>query len=204
MGGGDIETKLLHQPGEPRCLSFGQVQNEPREGRRVDDRMGQRAFQPPTHQPCVEGIVAVLDQDGTVRETKEGPARVTKLRRADQHRPVYVMSFFGVRVNGCAAIDERVEKRKWARQLESLGAELEHQKGCVTGRLDIDGDELRLVQPGLRTEVRRIDCDLLPGHRFRGAPGLQEERLHDCRLRADRTNSISSRVRALNMIAAAT
>jgi hypothetical protein len=76
--------------------------------------MRQRAFEPPTDQPGVEGIVAVLDQDGALGETEEGPARVTKLRRAYQHRPVDVVSSLGVRVDGRAAIDQRVEKRKWA------------------------------------------------------------------------------------------
>jgi hypothetical protein len=165
--------------------------------------MRQRAFQPPTHEPGVKGIVAVLNQNGTLRETKEGPARVTKLRRPDQHRPVYVMPLLGVWVDGRSAIDERVEKGERARQLESLGAELEHEKGCVACRLDVDRYELRLVQDSLRAEVGRIDCDLLPGHWLGGAAGFQEDGLHVCRLRADRTNSISSRVRALNMIAAA-
>jgi hypothetical protein len=76
--------------------------------------MRQRAFEPPTDQPGVEGIVAVLDQNGALGETEEGPARVAKLRRAYQHRPVYVVSFLGVRVDWRAAIDQRVEKRKWA------------------------------------------------------------------------------------------
>ena len=114
MGRRDIESKLFHQPGQPRRLSFGQVHHEPRKSRRVDDWMRQRAFEPPTDQPGVEGIVAVLDQDGALGETEEGPARVTKLRRAYQHRPVYVVSFLGVRVDGRAAIDQRVEERKWA------------------------------------------------------------------------------------------
>jgi hypothetical protein len=165
--------------------------------------MRQRAFQPAPNQPCVEGIVAVLDQHGAMRETKEGPSRVTKLGRPDQHRPVNVVPLLGVGVDGRTAIDEGVEKRERAGQLESLGAELEHKERCVARRLDVDRDELSLVQHCLRAKVGRIDCDLLPWHRLRGAAGLQEDRLHDSRLRADRTNAISSRVRALNRIAAA-
>jgi hypothetical protein len=166
--------------------------------------MRQRTLKPATDQPAIECIVAVLDQDGALRETKEGPACVAKLRRADQHRPIYVVSLLGIGVDRRTAIDERVEKRQRACELESLGAELEYQKRCVAGRLDVDRDELGLVQHRLRSDVGRIDCDLFPGDRLRGTSGLQKDRLHDCRLSADRTNSISSRVRALNMTAATT
>ena len=165
--------------------------------------MRQRAFQAASDEPAVEGIVAVLDQDGALCESKEGPPRVTKFGRADQHRPVYAMALLGVGVDRGAAIDKSVEKRQRARQLESLGAELEDQKRCIACRLDVNGRELRLVQHGLRAELGRIDCDLLPLHRLGCAAGLQEDRLHDCRLMADRTKSISSRVRALIRITAA-
>ncbi|HXC77460.1 MAG TPA: hypothetical protein VNU19_10445 [Candidatus Acidoferrum sp.] len=72
--------------------------------------MRQRAFQAATHQPAVEGIVAVLDQDSALGEPKERPAGITKLRRADQHRPVDVVALLGVGVDRRAAVDERVEK----------------------------------------------------------------------------------------------
>jgi hypothetical protein len=165
--------------------------------------VGQRAFQATTDQPRVEGIVAVLDEDCALRESKESPPRVTKLGRADQHRPVDVMALLGVGVDGCAAVDESVEKRKRSGQLESLGSQLEDQEGCVARRLDVDGDELRLVERGLRAELGRIDRDLLPLHGLRCATRLQEDGFHDCRLRADRTKSISSRVIALIRTAAA-
>jgi hypothetical protein len=134
--------------------------------------MGQRAFQSSPDQPRVEGIVAVLNQDRPLGKTKEGPARVSKLGCADQHRSVDVVALLGVRVDRRSAIDKGVKKRERARQLESLGSELEHQKRCVAGRFDVDGDELRIVQHGLRAEVRRIDRDLLPRHRLGGAPRL--------------------------------
>jgi hypothetical protein len=196
VGGGDIESQLLDQPGQPGRLSLGQIQHESRERRRVDDRVGQRAFQAATDQPGVEGIVAVLDEDRSLGESEEGPPRVTKLRRANQHRPVDVVALLGVGVDGCAAIDESVEKGQRSGHLESFRAELENQEWRVACRFDVDGDELRLVERGLRAELGGIDCDLLPLHGLRCAARFQEDRLHDCRLRADRTKSISSRVRA--------
>jgi hypothetical protein len=163
--------------------------------------VGQRAFQAAAHQPGVEGVVAVLDEDCALRESKEGAPRVTKLGRSNQHRPVDVVALLGVRVDGCAAVDESVEKGQRSRQLESLGSQLEDQEWCVASGLDVDGDELRLVERGLRAELWRIDCDLLPRHGLRCAARFQEDRFHVCRLKADRTKSISSRVRALNTTA---
>jgi hypothetical protein len=45
-----------------------------------------------------------------MRETKKGSAGVAKLRRPDQHRPVYVVPLLGVGIDGRTAIDEGVEK----------------------------------------------------------------------------------------------
>jgi len=165
--------------------------------------MRQRAFEAAANQPAVEGIVAVLDQHSALGESKEGPPGITELRRTDQHRAVYVVALLRIGVDRRAAVDERVEKGQRAGQLETLGAELEYEKRCVARRLDVDGHELRLVQHGLRAEFRRIDCDLLPLHRLSCAARLQEDRFHDCRLRADRTKSISSRVNALIRMTAA-
>ena len=121
----------------------------------------------------------MLDQHGALGETKECPAGVAKLGCPNQHRPVDVVPFLGVRIDGRAAVDEGVEERKRARQLESLGAKLEHQERCVARRLDVDGDELGFVQERLRTELGSVDRDLLPGHGLSGPARLQENRLHD-------------------------
>jgi hypothetical protein len=178
VGWGDVETKLLDQAREPRSLALGELQNKPRESRRVDDRMQQRALQAAAHQPGVERIVAVLDEDGALGEAEERAAGVTKFGGADQHRPVDVVPLLGVGVDRRAAIDERVEKGKRARQLESLCAQLEHQEWRVASRFDVDGHELRLIQIRLRAELRRIDCDFFPRHRLGGSTRLQEDRFH--------------------------
>jgi len=110
VGRRDVQAKLLHQPRQPRRLAFGQLENQPGERRRVNDRVRQRAFQPAAHQPGVEGIVAVLDQDGPLGEAKESPTSVTKLGRADQHRPIDVVPLLRVRIDGRAAIHEGVKE----------------------------------------------------------------------------------------------
>jgi hypothetical protein len=114
VGRSDIEAKLLDQPRQSRRLAFGQLQHEPCESRRVDDRVLQRALQPAANQPGVEGIMAVLDQDGALGETKESTACVTKFGRPDQHRPVDVVPFLSGGIYWRTAIDEGVEKRKGA------------------------------------------------------------------------------------------
>ncbi len=114
MGRRDVEGKRLHQPGQAGRLPFGQLQHQPRERRRVDDRVLQRAFQSPADQPGVEGIVAVLDQHGAVGKTKERPARIVEFGCPDQHRPVDVVPLLGIGIDWRPAIDERVEKSKRA------------------------------------------------------------------------------------------
>ena len=114
MGWRHVEGELLHEPGQARRLALGQVEHEPCQRRGVDDRMLQRAFEPPSHQPAVKGVVAVLDQNGSLGETKECPARVAEFGRSDQHRPIDVVPLFGVGIDRRPAIDERVEERKRA------------------------------------------------------------------------------------------
>ena len=204
MGRRHIQPELLHEAGEPRRLPLWQLEHKPGKSRRVDDRMLQRALEPPPNQPGVEGIVAVLDQDGAMGEAKECPACVTELRRPDQHRPVDVMALLGVRIDWRPAIDEGVKKGEGTRQLESLSAQLEHEERGVACRLDVDGDELRVVERRLRAELGRIDCYFLPGDKLCRPARLQEEWLQDGRLSsADLTKSISSRVTALSRITAA-
>jgi hypothetical protein len=106
----DVQAQLLHQPRQAGRLALGQLQHEPGESRGVDDRVRQWTFQSPADQPRVEGVVAVLHQDGPVREAKKGSARVAKFRRPDQHRPIDVMSLLGVGIDGRSAIDEGVEE----------------------------------------------------------------------------------------------
>jgi hypothetical protein len=166
--------------------------------------MLERALEPSAHEPGVKSVVAVLDENSALGEPEEGPSRISKLRRADQHRTIDVMSLLGVRVDWRAAVDKRVEEGKRARQLESFSAKLQDQEGRIACRFDIDGDELRVVKARLRADLGRIDGDLLPGHELRCAARLEKDRFHEGRLNsADRMNCISSRVIALRSNTAA-
>jgi hypothetical protein len=165
--------------------------------------MLQRALEPPTHQPAVEGVMAVLDQHSALGKAKKCPAGIPEFGRADQHLAVDVMALLGIRVDWRAAIDEGVEEGERAGKLEPLGAKLQHEERSVAGRLDVDGDELSVVQQRSRAQLRRVDGDLLPRDGLRRPARLEEERLHDDRLSAERRNSTSSRVIARNRMTAA-
>jgi hypothetical protein len=173
----DIEGELLDQPRQSRRLSLGKLQDEPGQGRRVDDRVLERALQAPADEPRVESVVAVLDQHGTLSEPQEGAARVAKLRRADEHRAVDVVAPVGVRIDGRLAVDEGVKERERAVETEPLGAHLEDEKRCVPGGLDVEGDELSLVQPCLRPNLRRVDGDLLPRNGLHGPARFEKHGL---------------------------
>lgn len=202
MGRRHVEPELLHEAGQPWRLPFRQIEHEPRQRRGVNDRMLERALQSATDKPCVEGVVAVLDEHGAVRETQESAPCVLELRRADQHRAVDVVTLARVRVDGRAAVDQRVEEREGAFQGEPLRSDLEDEKRGVAGRLDIERDELRVVECGLRTDLGSVNGDLFPGHEFAGAPGLEIDlpgrRIHRASARARRAHAISSPLRARN------
>jgi hypothetical protein len=70
----------------------------------------ERALESAADQPCVERVVAVLDEHRSVSEAQESPARISKLRCADEHRTVDVVAPVGVGVDGRLAIDKRVEE----------------------------------------------------------------------------------------------
>jgi len=110
MGRRNVEPELLHQPGQAGSLAFWKVQHKPGQRRGIDDRMLQRTFEAATHEPRIEGVVAVLDEDSALGETKECPAGVAKLWCSYQHRPVNVVPLFGIRVDGGAAVDKGVEE----------------------------------------------------------------------------------------------
>src|SRR6266567_5125010 len=176
VGGSDVEAELFHEPGEARRLSLGQLEDEPCERGRVDDRMLERAFQPAPDQPGVERVMAVLDQHGAMREAEEGPPRIPELGRPDEHRPTDVMAAACIWIYRGAAVDQRVEERKRAAELEPLRPDLEDQERSVAGRLDVEGDELGVFERCVRAQLRRIDRDLLPGHRLRRAARLEHHR----------------------------
>jgi hypothetical protein len=164
MRGRDVERELLDQLGEARGLALRKIKDEARQGRRVDDRVLERALQAATDEPRVEGVVAVFDEYRAVGETQEGPARVAKLRCADQHRAVDVMPPVRVRVDRRLAVDQGVEEGERAVQREALCADLQDQEWRVARALDVEGDKLRVFQGCLRAETWRVDGDLLPEH----------------------------------------
>ena len=165
--------------------------------------MREWALQAAANEPCVECVVAVLDQDCTVREAKECQSYVPELWGSDEHGAVDLVSLLCVRVDRSAAIDKRVEKRQRAFELEPLGANLQDQERSVAGRLDVEGDELGFVEPRRRSDVRRIDRDLFPGDPLFGPAWFQEDRFHGRRLIADLTKAISSLSIVLNASTAA-
>ncbi|SRR6266852_6037685 len=99
--------------------------------------MLERALQAAAHEPGVECVMAVLDKHCTLREPQECPARVLELGRADEHRAFDVVPPPRVRVDGRAAVDERVEERQRAVELETLGADLEDEEWRVACGLDV-------------------------------------------------------------------
>ena len=196
MRGRDVEGELLDQPREARRLAFGKVQHKSREGRRIDDRVHERAFQASTDEPGIESVVAVLDQHRALSESQERPASVAKLRRADEHRAVDVMALVRVRVDRRLTVHKRVEKGQRAVEPEALRAHFQHQERCVSSGLDVQGDELRLLQPCLGPELRRVDGDLFPGHGLHCSAGFEENCLgaHRANANARRAQPISSLV----------
>jgi hypothetical protein len=205
MRGRDVESKLLNEPRQPGSLAFGNLQDEPRQGRGVDDRMLQWAFQAPTDEPGVEGVVTVLDQHGALSETQEGAARVAKFRCADQHRTVDVMAPVCVRVDRRTAVHEGVKERERAFEPEALSADLQDEERGIARGLHVEGDELRLVEPRLGPHLGCINGDLFPRHQFHGSARFEEQGLgcHLVKARARRAQSISSLVTARSSRAAA-
>jgi hypothetical protein len=194
-----VQSELLDEPRQTRRLPFGQLEHESRQGSRVDDRMLERALQSATHQPRVECVVTVLDQHGALRETQERTAHILELGRADQHRAVDMVALSRVGVDRCAAVDQRVKEGKRLLELETFGAELEHEKGRVSRRLDVERNELRVIEQRLRPQLRRVHGDLFPRHRLGCAAWLEEDaarrrgrRAHLATASARRAQRISS------------
>jgi hypothetical protein len=173
----DVERELLDQPRQPRRLSLGKLEHQPRQGRRVDDRVLERALQAPADEPRVECVVAVLDEHGAVSESQEGTPRVAKLRRPDEHRAVDVVAPVRVRVDRRLAVHERVEERQRAVEAKPLGADLEDEKRRVPGGLDVQRYELRFIKPCLGANLGGVDRDLLPGHRLHGPAWFEKYRV---------------------------
>jgi hypothetical protein len=137
MGRSDVKPELCDKAGQSRRLSLWQIEHQPAQRGRVDDRVLERALEAATHEPRVEGVVAVLDEDCALRETEKSSPGVLEFRGADEHRPIDAMPLAGEGVDGSAAVDERVEKRQRPLEREALGADLEDEERRVAGRLDV-------------------------------------------------------------------
>ena len=194
----DVEAKLVDEALQPGHLALWYLHHQPRQRRRVDDRMLEWTLQPPTHEPRVKRVVAVLHEHRALGEPHERAPRVLEHRRADEHRAVDVVALLRVGVDRRAAVHERVEERERLRQREALGAKLEDEKRRVAGRLDVERNELGIVERRERSNLRRVDRDLLPGHRLHRAARLQEDGLggHRASSSARRAHAISSVVTA--------
>ena len=169
----DVEVQQLDQRCEPGRLALGKIEHQPRQPGCVDDRVLERTLESAPDEPRVKRVVAVLDQHGALRETQECPTRILELRGADQHRALDVMTAARIRVDGCATVDEGVEEGQWAVELESLGADLEHEKRGVAGGFDVQGHVLGVLERGLRFQLRGVDRDLFPRHGLDRASRLQ-------------------------------
>jgi hypothetical protein len=178
---GDVDAQLFDEASESGRLALRQVEDEPRERGGVDDRVLERALQTASDEPGVEGVMAVLDEHRALGEVQKSPAHVLELGRPDQHRPVDVVAFARVRVDGGAAVDERVEERQRGVEAESFGADLEDEERRVAGRLDVQGDELRVVEWRRRADFGRVDGDLFPRHGLARTARFQKDRFgaHD-------------------------
>jgi hypothetical protein len=150
VDGLDLDLQRLNQAGEARCLAAGQLEDQAPESRRVDHRVLERSGQAPAQDPGVEGIVAVLDQDRSTSEMEEGPSGVPELGRVDEHLAFDQVPSLGVGVDRGPGVDQGVEEAQGAGEAEPFSPDLEHQEGPVAGRLDVDGDELRLFERRVR------------------------------------------------------
>jgi hypothetical protein len=202
MGRRHVETEHLDEPGQAGCLTLRKLEHESRQRGRVDDRVLKRAFQASTHKPRIERVMAVLDEHGALRETQERATSISKLRRADEHRPVDVVPAVRVRVDRRLAVNQRVEEGERTVEPEALGADLQDEEGRVPGGLDIQRDELRLFERRLRCDLGGVDRDLLPGNELHGTARFKEDWLppprwtHRACASARRAQPISSLVNA--------
>jgi hypothetical protein len=177
MDGLDLDLQRLHQPGQPRRLTAGQLEDQPAERRCVDDRVFERPGEAPAQDPGVEGVVAVLDQDGSPGEMEEGPPGVAELGRVDEHLPLDEVPSLRVGVDRRPGVDQGVEQAQGPTQPEPLGADLEDEEGPVAGGLDVDRDELGFLQRRLRADRLEVVAtfDRLPGDQLGRPPGLEPE-----------------------------
>jgi hypothetical protein len=106
------------------------------------------------------------------------------------------MALVGIRVDRRLTVHQGVKEGKRAVEPKALGADFQDQERCVSGGLDIQGHELRVVEAGQWAELGCVDGDLFPRHRLHGSTRFEEERfwVHRVCASARRAQSISSLV----------
>jgi hypothetical protein len=142
----DLYLQRLHEAGQSGRLAGRQLEHQAPERRRVHHRVLERPGEPAAENPGVEGVVAVLDEHGSPGEVEEGPPRVTELWCVDEHLALDQVPPLGVRIDRRPGVDQGVEKAERPAQPEPLGADLEHEEGPVSSRLDVHRHELGLLQ----------------------------------------------------------
>jgi hypothetical protein len=151
-----VEAQLLDHARQARCLAAGQLEHQPGQRRGVDHGVLEGLPEAPADQVGVEGVMAVLDQDRAPGEAQEGGAGIAEAGRADQHRAVDLVALLRVAIDRRPGLHQRVEERQRPRELESLGADLDHQEGRVAGRLDVEGHVLGLLDRGVGGDGRAL------------------------------------------------
>jgi len=174
VGRAHVEAQLLDHAGQARGLAAGQLEHQASQRRGVDDRVLEGLLESPAHQVGVEGIVAVLHQDGAPGEAQEGGAGVAEAGCAHQHGPVDLVALLRVAVDRGPGLDQGVEEGQRSRELEALGADLDHQEGCVAGGLDVEGDVVGPLERGVGGDRRAFREQLGKG-RERPRAGLEAD-----------------------------
>jgi hypothetical protein len=171
----DLDLQRVHQAGQPGGLAARQLEHQPAERGRIDDRVLEGPGEAPAEDPGVEGVVAVLDQDGAPGEVEKGPPGVPELGRVDEHLALDQVPPLGVGIDRRPGVDQGVEEAQRPGQPEPLGADLEDQEGPVASGLDVHRDELGLLQRRLGVDRREViaTLDRLPGDEL-GSPARLE------------------------------
>jgi hypothetical protein len=178
MDGLDLDLQCLDKARQPRRLAWRELEDGPPEGGGVDDGVLERTRQAAAEDPGVERVVAVLDEHGAASEVEERSPGVAELRGVHKHLALDQVAALGVGIDRRPGVDEGVEEAQRASEPEALGPDLEDQEGPVAGRLDVDGDVLRLFEKSVRADRREaaLISSGLPGDRRRGPAGLELER----------------------------
>ena len=106
----DLDLQDLDQAGQARSLAGRQLEDQAAERGRVEDRVLEWPGKAAAEDPGVEGVMAVLDQDGAAGEVEEGAAGVRELGGVDQHLALDQVPPLGIGVDRRPAVDQGVEE----------------------------------------------------------------------------------------------